>query len=80
MFIIFFISSHLFKMVTDSLQISVSVKRQGSVLKENLIISIKNDRLFSDMLAKMYSTDEENSEVRVQYITIKSKGKLYSFV
>ena len=52
-------------MVTDSLQISVSVKRRGSVLKENLIISIKNDMLFSDMLAKMYSTDEENSEVRV---------------
>ena len=33
-------------MTTDSLWISVSVKRQGSVLKENLIICVKNDMLF----------------------------------
>ena len=33
-------------MTTDSLWISVFVKRQGSVLKENLIICVKNDMLF----------------------------------
>ena len=60
-------------MATDSPWISVSVKRQGSILKENLIICVKNDMLFLNKLAKMYMTDEENIEVRVQYITIKSK-------
>ena len=80
MFIIFSMWSPLCKMVTDSLWISVSVKRWGSILKEHLIICIKNDMLFSDVLAKIYPTDEENIDVRVQYVTIKSKGKWYSCV
>ena len=28
---------------------------------------------FFEQVGKMYMTDEENTEVRVQYITIKSK-------
>ena len=52
-------------MATDSPWISVSVKRRGLVLKENLIICIKNDMLFLDMLAKMYPIDKEKAEVRV---------------
>ena len=62
-------------METDSLLISVSAKRQSLVLKEKLIICIKNDMLFLDVSTKICATDEENIEVKVQCFTIKSKGK-----
>ena len=75
-----FVWSPLYSVVTDSQWISVSAKKRGSVLKGNSIICIKNYMLFLDMLAKMYSRDEENIEVRLQYITVKSKWKWYSFV
>ena len=64
-----------YKMATDSLLISVSAKRQSLVLKEKLIICIKNDMLFLDVSTKICATDEENIEVKVQCFTIKSKGK-----
>ena len=62
-------------MATDSLWISISAKRQDLVLNENLIICIEYDMLFSDVMAKMYPTHEENIEVRVYCYKIKRKMK-----
>ena len=43
--------------------VSVSVKKQGCIIKSNQIISIKSDEFFHNILQKVYQSEEENIEV-----------------
>ena len=52
-------------MAPTSLWIAVSVKRQGRLEKGSEIINVDIGQVFSDILRKIFLTEEENIEVRI---------------